>query len=200
MATLVAQARTCSPHHLDLKRIGMRMLAVLLAFMCVVPVAAEPAIAASQTLKVDNNTVGMTSKERKVYKKIKSYKSKSAYREGKKWTNNNSYFFKGNRYYEYNGMYFNGGYGCHAFALKMSDLAFGTKAPMKTHRKFAKIRVGDVVRLNEYKPNMHSVIVLKVVGKKYVVAEANYNGTVHWGRVITQKEFKKTGSYVLTRY
>lgn len=180
------------------RRIVARILPVLLALMCVVP--ATPAYAKSPTLAIDSNTVGMTSAERKVYKRLRSYKSQAAYREGRRWGNKKGYIYKGDRCYTYKGQYFNGGYGCHAFALKMSDLAFGTKKPLKTHRSWSKIRVGDVVRMNEFKNDAHSVIVLKVVGKKYVVAEGNFNGKVHWGRVITRSEFRKTGSFVLTRY
>lgn len=192
------EATAIHTQRIDYRRIAARVLTILLALMCVVPAA--PAYAKSPTLAIDSNTVGMTKAERKVYKTLKSYKSKAAYREGKRWGDDKHYLYKGNRYYEYKGYWFNGGYGCHAFALKMSDLAFGTKKPLKTHRKWSKIRVGDVVRMNEFTNKAHTVIVLKVVGKKYVVAEGNFNGRVHWGRVITRSEFSKTGSFVLTRY
>lgn len=142
--------------------------------------------AKSPTTRIDNNTVGMTRQEKKVYKKMKALKKKLP--EGKKWTNSKLYNWKGG--------IFTGGYGCAGFAFKLSDEAFGD-APARTHRKWKKIRVGDIIRLNY---DSHSVIVMKVVGKKYVVAEGNYNRSVHWGRIIERSYIKKTGTYVMTRW
>ena len=48
--------------------------------------------------------------------------------------------------------------------------------------------------------NSHSVIVMKVVGDTIVIAEGNYGGTVHWGRLITRSDVRRTGTYVMTRY
>ena len=148
--------------------------------------ASKSAKTATATLKVDNNTTGMSEEEAKVYKTLVA--QKKTLKEGKKWTNKNSYKFKG-------GL-ISVGYGCSAFAFKMSDKAFGT-AKAKRHTNYSKIKVGDIVRMDD---NTHSVIVLKVVGKKLVVAEGNYNSSIHWGRVITLNEVKKTGTYVMTRY
>lgn len=177
-----------------------KLLTLLLSlFMALVLAAPTPALAAKKpTLVIDNNMVGMTKAEKKVYKKLKYQRTKSATREGRKWTDaNRSYSLGGRSYYVSTWGYIGGGTGCHAFALKMSDIAFGKKAHFKVHRSWSKIKVGDVVR---YLGDTHSVVVLKVVGKKYLIAEGNYGGKVHWGRVITRSEIKKTGAYVLTRW
>ncbi len=156
---------------------------LLIAAFCITPAAVY---AKSPTLAVDNNTAGMSKKEAQVYKKMKSMKKKLP--EGTTWTNANFAPFHGGIYY--------GGYGCAGFAFKLSDKAFGN-SPARVHKKFNKIKVGDIVRMDN---DCHSVIVLKKVGKKFVVAEGNYNCSVHWGRVITLAEIKKTGTYVMTRW
>ena len=147
---------------------------------------ATSAKAAAPTLKIDNNTVGMTKEEIKVYKAIKAQKKQMP--EGMPWTNADAYQFKGG--------IFGTGYGCSGFAFKMSDAAFGKKKATM-HKNFNKIKVGDIVRLDH---NTHSVIVMKVVGSSLVVAEGNYNYSVHWGRIIKKSEVRKTGTYVMTRY
>ena len=147
---------------------------------------ATSAKAAAPTLKIDNNTVGMTAAEIKVYKKIKAQRQQMP--EGMPWSNADSYQFKGG--------IFGTGYGCSGFAFKMSDIAFGKKKATM-HKNFNKIKVGDIIRLDD---NTHSVIVMKVVGSSLVVAEGNYNASVHWGRIIKKSEVKKTGTYVMTRY
>jgi len=54
----------------------------------------------------------------------------------------------------------------------------------------------DILRI---KNNTHSVMVMKVVGNNFIVAEGNYNRSIHWGRVITRSEAKNGGTYVMTR-
>lgn len=177
-----------------------KLLTLLLTlFMVLVLAAPTQALAAKKpTLVIDGNTVGMTKSEKKVYKRLKRQKTKRATREGRKWTDATRSYSLGKRsYFVKSWGNIGGGTGCHAFALKMSDIAFGKKAHFKVHCRWSKIRVGDVVR---YEGDTHSVVVLKVVGKKYVVAEGNYDGKVHWGRVITRSEFRRTGTYVLTRW
>lgn len=113
---------------------------------------------------------------------------KSSYPEGMTWTNDN--------YYGWKGGYYTGGYGCAGFAFLLSDAAFGD-APSKIHTDFNGIRQGDIIRLNY---NTHSVIVLEVRSDSVIVAEGNYNSSIHWGREISYSEIKRTGSYVMTRY
>ena len=45
-----------------------------------------------------------------------------------------------------------------------------------------------------------SIIVLKKKKDSVIVAEGNYNESVHWGREITKSELEETGFYVDTRY
>ena len=146
----------------------------------------KTAKAAAPTLKIDNNTSGMSAEEVKVYKTLKAQMKKLP--EGTPWTNANSCKFKGG--------IFSTGYGCSGFAFRLSDAAFGTKRATM-HKNFSKIKVGDIVRMEN---NTHSVIVMKVVGDTLVLAEGNYNSSIHWGRLIKKSELKKTGTYVMSRY
>ena len=129
---------------------------------------------------------GLSPAEAAAYKKILAMKSR--YPEGMRWTNAN--------YYEWNGGIYRGGYGCAGFAFAMSDAAFGD-APARRHTNFNDLHTGDIVR---YLNNTHMVVVMKVVGNQVVIAEGNYNSSIHWGDVISLREIKKTGTYVLTRY
>lgn len=125
--------------------------------------------------------------EKQVYKDLMSMKS--VYPEGMHWTNDDFYAWNGGgRYY--------GGYGCVAFAFHMSDTAFG-KLPSREHTNFNNLKVGDIIRLNG---DTHSVIVLEVHPDYIVIAEGNYNSSIHWGRVISMATLKETGDYVVTRY
>lgn len=114
---------------------------------------------------------------------------KASYPEGMPWTNNDFYAWKGG------GQYY-GGYGCVAFAFILSDAAFGD-LPSRTHTNFDDIRVGDIIRMNY---DMHSVVALEVYDTYIVVAEGNFNSSIHWGRQISLDEIRQTGTYVTTRY
>lgn len=93
------------------------------------------------------------------------------YPEGTSWTNDNYYGWKG-------GIY-SGGYGCAAFAMRLSDEAFGSR-PARKYTDKSKVRVGDILRINN---DTHFVIVLAVnKGGTVTIAEGNYNYSVHWGR------------------
>ena len=78
----------------------------------------------------------------------------------------------------------------------MSDAAFGD-LPSRTHTNFDDIRVGDIIRMNY---DMHSVVALEVYDTYIVVAEGNFNSSIHWGRQISLDEIRQTGTYVTTRY
>lgn len=127
-----------------------------------------------------------TPTEQEVYAAISAMQSE--YPEGMAWTNENFYFWKG-------GVY-SGGAGCAGFAFAMSDAAFGA-LPARVHTDYSKIRVGDILRVND---NTHSVIVLEVTDTEVVVAEGNYNNSVHWGRRIDRDELPGEGNYIMTRY
>lgn len=88
------------------------------------------------------------------------------------------------------------GYGCAGFAFLLSDAAFGD-LPARKHKNFSNIKVGDIIRLAY---DSHSVIVLKKEADGVIVAEGNYDDSIHWGRKIPYSEIRATGTYVLTRY
>lgn len=114
---------------------------------------------------------------------------KAQYPEGTPWTNDNSYRWKG-------GIY-SIGYGCAGFAFMLSDAAFGDLPARKlTGFAFSDVRVGDILRING---NTHSVIVLEVHDDHVVIAEGNFNSSVHWGRKLTAAQIR-SADYLLTRY
>lgn len=108
------------------------------------------------------------------------YKLKTGFPEGKTWTNANL------------DAYGNG--GCYAFMTIALESVFGKNALTKQHSSFKKIRVGDHIRIGNY----HSVVVLKKKAHSVIVAEGNYNSSIHWGREITKQELQATGFYVDT--
>ena len=124
----------------------------------------------------------------KVYKKMMAKKKK--YPEGKSWTNANNYIWRG-----FPGVYYDM-HGCAGFAAILSDAAFGKKTVAKqiNHPSAARIRVGDMLRMNG---DTHSVVVLKVLEDGFIIAEGNYNYSIHWGRKISKKE---KVDYLYTRY
>ena len=111
---------------------------------------------------------------------------KPNYPEGLRWTNNNSYRSKAGP----------AGLGCHAFALLLSDAAFGT-SPIRMHKNLDQLQVGDMIRLNR---NTHTVIVLKIDSLNVTLAEGNYNKSVHWGRTMRRENLPFKANYILTRY
>lgn len=112
------------------------------------------------------------------------------YYEGRPWTNNNVYAIT------LGSMTYNGG-GCVAFCYILSDATF-SGLPMRELHSFTydEIRVGDFLRING---NTHSVIVLEKYADHVVIAEGNYNSSIHWGRTLT-KEQVEAADYVTTRY
>lgn len=133
---------------------------------------------------------------------------KAEYPEGMRWTDDN--------YYAWNGGIYNGGSGCAGFAFILSDAAFGTlparvitgspedfgwirdPALIEEDLYFSidDIRVGDILRVNQ---GTHSVIVLEVHADHLVIAEGNYNSSIHWGRKLYAADIMLV-DYILTRY
>lgn len=114
---------------------------------------------------------------------------KSDYPEGMPWTNDN--------YYPWNGGVYSGGYGCAGFAFLLSDAAFGNlPARVGEVNSISDLRVGDILRINN---DTHSVIVLEVLNNAVVVAEGNYNSSIHWGRVLSEQKVLAS-DYMMTRY
>ena len=114
---------------------------------------------------------------------------KTRYPEGMIWTDNDSYFWNINN---------TKGYGCAAFAFILSDAAFGT-LPSRTLSDVTidDLRVGDILRMDK---DTHSAVVLEVYEDHVVLAEGNYNSSVHWGRVFTAQEIASSVDYAITRY
>lgn len=101
------------------------------------------------------------------------------------------------------------GYGtqCLGYAALLSDLVFGTDAPVYVHGDFDSIRVGDHVRLVLWD---HSMLVTDVCkdenGKTYIYVtdvNADYETCqIEWHRKFTQADLRRLGDYVrvYTRY
>ncbi len=137
-----------------------------------------------------------------VYDKMFNLKNK--YPEGMTWTNFEPYGTKGRlgSAYRWKGGKILGnvssGVGCAAFAFILSDEAFGDLPAREIREiKYENVNVGDILRVNN---NSHSVIVLQKTAAGLVVAEGNYNKTVHWGRVISREDFLNKTNFIVTRY
>jgi hypothetical protein len=146
-----------------------------------------------KTYKFDHNGVledgNLT--EAQVYRKIIAMKSK--YPEGTPWTNSNSYVWDCTVFPDtiYTG------FGCVAFAMILSDAAFGDREGRTVETvRLGNVRVGDILRING---DSHSVIVLEVNADSVVIAEGNYNSSVHWGRTLS-RQVVESADYLITRY
>lgn len=148
---------------------------------------------------VSGNAVSITTEAaptaQEVYNKLMAMKAH--YPEGMFFDNScpaGGYLFRGLQVTGIN-MY---GYGCAGFAFILSDVAFGD-LPARTIETFNwdGISVGDILRVNH---NSHSVIVLEKFSDYVIVAEANYNSSVHWGRKITKSQVENGFTYYQTRY
>ncbi len=125
------------------------------------------------------------------------------YKEGMPWTNFTPYGRDGElgSAYKWKGGKIKGaesGVGCAAFVFLLSDAAFGN-LPSRTidngSFRYDDIKVGDILRVN----NSHFVIILKKSASGVIVAEANYNKSVHWGRAISKAEVMNA-NFIVTRY
>ena len=166
-----------------MKKLLSLFLTLALTFSLSAPcaLAAEPATAAAKT------SSQFSALESSVYPAMMALQS--SYPEGMPWTNDN--------YYGWNGGIYSGGYGCAGFAFLLSDAAFGAlPARMLTEFQFEDVRVGDILRINS---NTHSVIVLEVHEDHVVIAEGNYNNSVHWFRKLSKSQVEQA-TYLMTRY
>jgi hypothetical protein len=114
---------------------------------------------------------------------------KAQYPEGMHWTNADKYVIHAG------GTYI--GYGCVAFAYILSDAAF-SGLPLRTRTSFTwdDVRVGDMLRINN---NTHHVIVLEKHDDYVVIAEGNYNSSIHWGRTLSREQVMQADN-LITRY
>lgn len=127
------------------------------------------------------------------------------YYEGRKWTNFEPYGSQGSLgpYYTFRGGAIKGarlGVGCAALVFEYSDHVFGTLPARVLDNDgsfvYEDIKVGDFLRVN----SNHFVIVLQVSSGGIIVAEGNYNGSVHWGRAISRDTIMDTANFLVTRY
>lgn len=116
------------------------------------------------------------------------YSFKASYPEGMRYTNDDFYAWNGGIYY--------GGYGCAGFTFMISDAICGT-AKAWEHNDLGSIKIGDILRVAN---DSHSVLVAEINDNGVVLAEANYNSSVHWGRTMSWSELSSTLNYVMTRY
>lgn len=130
---------------------------------------------------------GITAQE--VYDAIISLKV--LYPEGMGWTNED--------FYAWDGGIYSGGYGCAGFAFLLSDRAFGDEPARIIDEDITidDVRVGDILRINN---DTHSVIVLEVHEDHIVIAEGNYNLSIHWGRTLSAATVASVTDYIMTRY
>ena len=125
--------------------------------------------------------------EKAVYQRMIAMKSK--YPEGIHWTNENGY--------AWNGGYYSYGFGCAGFAFILSDAAFGDlPARFNYTINYDQLRVGDILRINN---DSHSVVILEKYSTYVVLAEGNYNSSIHWGRTLS-KSSVLNADYYITRY
>ena len=111
--------------------------------------------------------------------------------EGMPWTNDNHYIWYGlPDIIDFAG-------GCAAFAYILSDAAFGSlPAREVTDIDYDAIRTGDIIRL---KGDSHSVVILYKYDNYVIVAEGNFNSSIHWGRTLSKAEIL-AADYYYTRY
>ncbi len=147
-------------------------------------------------------SVGITPTYQEAYASMVALQE--TYPEGTYWTNFQPYGENGSagKYYIFQGGAVKGaqfGVGCAAFVFNLSDKAFGS-LPARTidsgNFVYEDIKVGDILRIN----NSHFVIVLKISEGGLIVAEGNYNKSVHWGRAISKNDIMATANFLVTRY
>ena len=143
------------------------------------------------------SSVEYTDDEEVIYQRMIAMKSD--YPEGKRWTDNDKYVWYNIYYPEgYSIPYsqYTGG-GCVAFAMILSDAAFGNApAYQRSDVDYDMLRVGDILRINH---NSHTVIILEKNEDSVIIAEGNYNYSIHWGRKLSRKDVEAADYYV-TRY
>lgn len=80
---------------------------------------------------------------------------------------------------------YDGGKGCHGFAMNLSDLVFDL-CPVKKYTDPSQIRIGDIIRING---GYHTAMVVNREGNQVLIVEGNYvdengNHIIHWGRIL----------------
>ena len=155
--------------------------------------SAEPAF-----VPVEQVLYGAAIDEAQVYRTLISFRS--IYPEGTRWTNEeNIYTLSVPLYDEKYGILYNTatGGGCVAFCYELSDAAFNTPLARNVYDfTYDDVRTGDILRVDNH---THSVTVLEKYETYVVLAEGNYNYSVHWGRKMTREKVMEA-DYITTRY
>lgn len=163
-----------------------------------VAVNEEPASANEEPATVDEEPVGKQYEEASVAAAILGLQA--SFPEGMRYTNEDEYYWKG--YTPSEGIIWNRGYGCAAFAFYASDLVFDAD-PAYFLKDNDQVRTGDIMRIYEFDDdpeNDHSVIVTGLSSAGITVAEANFDETMHWGRTFPWSILDSEVSYIISRY
>ncbi len=132
---------------------------------------------------------------------------KVLYPDGKYWNDgnsgvtdspchNNGGYDKCNYYYGVTSLLrdkSNYGYQCFGFASLVSDYIFGKTTAAYPHYSYEELRVGDHVRLDDYNPYCHSMIVIEKTDDHIVVVECNADYQtciINWGREISRERLE----------
>ena len=119
---------------------------------------------------------------------------RSKFPHGMTFTNRHYYAWKGCS----DSYYFGGGYGCAGFCFYLSDACFGSTPAERIYNfTYDQIKVGDCLRINN---DTHIVTVMEKYNDHIVVAEANYDDMVYWGRTFTRSQVMEITTFLLTRY
>ncbi len=86
------------------------------------------------------------------------------------------------------------GYQCFGFASMLSDYIFGKNTAIYPHYNYDDLRIGDHVRLDDYNPYCHSMIVIEKTDEYIIVAECNADYQtcrIDWGRKIMRERLEE---------
>ena len=147
-----------------------------------------------------------------VYKSLVSLKNKAGFRQGEAWTNAKTYIPNVNVGSKYGGLSSSRDVycGCRAFALRLSDYAYGSVRG-SAYYDASRISAGDVLYLNGKmtltngivetfdRQYGHFVVVLKVSGDRIYFAEGNFNGRVNWNGCVTKSNVRTAFKAGMTR-
>lgn len=129
--------------------------------------------------------------------------------EGREWTN---YFPYGRDWKRAGGLaenyYFRGGIiygarygvGCAAFCFYLQDQVYGD-LPIRIieNPKYEDYHVGDFVRVTGSRGG-HFVTITQITSSGVILAEGNYNSSVHWGRSMSKDQLLADTVFLVTRY
>ncbi len=145
--------------------------------------------------------------QQEAYDIMIAFQEKEGFKHGTTWTdstnipgtNSPNYTYKGGPL-SIGGANITTGTGCAAFSFILNDAIFGgafeARALSTGSFKLSDVKVGDILRVEG---NSHSVIVLQTTNDGAIVAEANYNKQVHWGRTLTKSEVE-AADFLVTCY